>query len=433
MELLSFSEFINSHNIKVTDFINEGGAFGHMSHPYDDTSLTFGEIKDIIEQALQGQLNKEVEVTEKLDGQAIAISWRNGHLIAARNKGDRKNGGAAALDTQGIINKFAGRGALSDAFTYAVQDLEKAISKVPAKERDEIFKNGYAFMHLEIIYPPTSNVINYDAPHLIFHSATTYDEEGNPISDDKAVATTLQKLIKSVNADIQKHYTIRPPAVINMPKVVDFEKNRQKFMNMVLKIQKVWKNTDNDTISDYIYKEWYKFIIDKINSFGEQYSDDIIGKLIKRWAFFDNGYTINDMKKDLQPKTLKWAISFSKNEFKDVGKEILRPFEELFLNLGVEVLKNATGFLAANPDKVVQDIKQRLENLQKEVEKTGNLELIHKMKYQLSRLQAIGGFDAIVPTEGIVFQYNNKTYKLTGAFASVNQLLGILKYNISPS
>ena len=435
MKLLSFTEYVNeNYNVDVADFILEGGAFGHMSHPYDDTSLTFTQIKDIIDQALQGQLNKEVESTEKLDGQAIAISWRDGHLVAARNKGDRKNGGAAAMTVQQVIDKFAGRGDLSDGFTFAIEDLESAISKVSAKDRDLIFKDGYAFMHLEVIYPPSTNVINYDAPHLIFHSATTYDEEGNPVSDDKEAANTLQKLIKGVNSDIQKHYVIRPPAVIDMPKVIDFEENQARFMKIVDKIQKKWSLSATDTIGDYIYKEWESFLEKKAQSLDleVEVAEEKIPLLIKRFGFYDNGYSVGNMKKDFKesPKFLKWVVGFAKKEFKQVGKDYIQPIEELFLSLGVEVLKNATGYLAANPDKVVQDIKKQLEDLQKQIEKSGDLTLMHKMKYQLSRLQAIGGFDAILPTEGIVFQYNGKTYKLTGAFASVNQILGTLKYSM---
>ncbi len=47
------------------------------------------------------------------------------------------------------------------------------------------------------------------------------------------------------------------------------------------------------------------------------------------------------------------------------------------------------------------------------------------MKFELERIQAIGGFEKLVPTEGIVFVYKGKTYKLTGLFAPINQLLGI--------
>ena len=57
-----------------------------------------------------GNLCREDNVTEKLDGQNIMISWKDGKLIAARNKGHIKNGGATALDAKGISGKFAGRG-----------------------------------------------------------------------------------------------------------------------------------------------------------------------------------------------------------------------------------------------------------------------------------------------------------------------------------
>ena len=36
-----------------------GGAYGHMSHPFDDKDLTFGDLKKIITLGLSGQLNRE--------------------------------------------------------------------------------------------------------------------------------------------------------------------------------------------------------------------------------------------------------------------------------------------------------------------------------------------------------------------------------------
>ena len=51
---------------------------------------------------------------------------------------------------------------------------------------------------------------------------------------------------------------------------------------------------------------------------------------------------------------------------------------------------------------------------------------LNKLKGQLDRLNAIGGFDAVVPTEGIVFKYNGNTYKFTGAFAPINQITGLM-------
>jgi hypothetical protein len=61
---------------ELRELITEGGAYGHMAHPFDDKDLTFKDLKNIIEMGLGGQLNREDNVTEKLDGQNLMISWR---------------------------------------------------------------------------------------------------------------------------------------------------------------------------------------------------------------------------------------------------------------------------------------------------------------------------------------------------------------------
>ena len=47
---------------------------------------------------------------------------------------------------------------------------------------------------------------------------------------------------------------------------------------------------------------------------------------------------------------------------------------------------------------------------------------------ELERLAAVGGKDKIVPNEGIVFTYKGGKYKLTGTFASLNQILGLMYF-----
>jgi hypothetical protein len=61
---------------ELRELITEGGAYGHMAHPFDDKDLTFKDLKNIIEMGLGGELNREDNVTEKLDGQNLMISWR---------------------------------------------------------------------------------------------------------------------------------------------------------------------------------------------------------------------------------------------------------------------------------------------------------------------------------------------------------------------
>ena len=62
------------------------------------------------------------------------------------------------------------------------------------------------------------------------------------------------------------------------------------------------------------------------------------------------------------------------------------------------------------------------------VQKSGDVKKIAKLRMELERLAAVGGKDKIVPNEGIVFTYKGGTYKLTGTFASLNQILGLMYF-----
>ena len=64
----------------------------------------------------------------------------------------------------------------------------------------------------------------------------------------------------------------------------------------------------------------------------------------------------------------------------------------------------------------------------RDLQNNPNPATISKLELELKRIERLGGFDALVPSEGVVFTYGGHTYKLTGAFAPVNQILGVLKY-----
>ncbi len=91
--------------------------------------------------------------------------------------------------------------------------------------------------------------------------------------------------------------------------------------------------------------------------------------------------------------------------------------------------------LAVNPNQSIQKMKKSLADSVDQIyalvknNKMGDDDApLRFLKAQLKRLEKIGGYDAILPTEGIVFKHNNKLYKLTGAFAPVNQIIGYIKF-----
>ena len=413
------------------ELLLEGGAYGHLNHPFDNKNLTFSDFKTLIINTLQGNLDKEGPVTEKTDGQNIMISWKNGKLVAARNKGHIKNFGANSLDISGIRNMFSGRGDIEKAFVSAMTDLQKALKGLSKKQKDKIFAEGKKFMSLEVMYPATSNVIPYDKSLLQFHGTIEYDSAGSPIGEDRGSARMLAGMIKQINQDVQRTYSITKPFITQLPVVKNFAQRQSYFLGKLQKLQNIYKLTDSATLGDYHQAYWMEYIYNGAkNTDYPNPSNDVLMKLTKRWAFFDKSYKVPMIKKDLKeyPKFLDWVLSTDKMDHAKLQKKHIRDWEVLFFELGAEILKNMSDFIAANPTKAAQQIRKDLVKAINQVKKSTDPKVLSTLKTQLDRLNAIGGLKSVVPSEGITFVFKGKLYKYTGAFAPANQILGMLKF-----
>ena len=413
---------ILKHNLKSPiDFLKEsllveGGAYGHMAHPFDiEMGLTFGDLKQIVVRALNGDLEL---AREKTDGQALAVSWVNGRLVAARNKSHLKNKGAGAMTIGQVAEKFANRGGLTDAYNFAMQDLSKAIGALSDAQRKKVFKDGSSFMNLEVIYPTSVNVIPYNQPLLVFHGTFDYDMDGTIVGENQQAASILGGMIKQVNAHVQAKYTIQGPPMNKLPKSEHLSKLQGKYLAMISKLQSEFKLSDSDGVADY-HQSWWTNFVEK-NAKKLDYQQKI--GLIKRWAFGDKGFRIAEITDD---KLRAWAEQTDKQDQQKISKQNLMRFEEIFLGVGADVLSFMDSVLTANPDSAKRQMVARLQSTISQVKASGDPKKIEKLKLELSRLNALGGFEKIVPNEGIVFVYGGNTYKLTGAFAPLNQILGI--------
>jgi hypothetical protein len=406
--------FVNEH--RVVSLLKEGGAYGHMSHPFDDMGLTFGDLKRIISGALNGRLEL---AREKTDGQALAISWKNGRLIAARNKGHLANAGKNAMGIEDVASKFAGRGGLTDAYNFAMKDLNAAISGLSEKQKEKIFSNGKCFMNLEVIWPESVNVIPYGQALLVFHGTVCYDESGKAIGADQSTARILAGMIKQINANVQSKYTIAGPPVLELPQSKELSSKQGYWFGKLKKLQSKFGLSDSDSVSDYHHSWWADFIDKESPVKPDKLTKEA---LIRRWGFGEKSFRLNT----ISDKTLQdWAMEHDKVNVPKQQRDNIKPFEEIFLGVGSEVLQFVTSVITVHPDKAIRAMKAKLDSVAQKVKQTGDPSIIKKFKNELERLNSLGGVDKIVAAEGIVFVYNGKTYKLTGTFAALNQLLGI--------
>jgi hypothetical protein len=326
------------------------------------------------------------------------------------------------MDINAVAAKFEGRGDIKDAFVNSMADLENALKELDEDTLNNVFQNGTRFLNMEIIYPETKNVITYGPQaYLQFHGLDEFNLESATKIESYGVPDSLKDLTQNVNARTQDTFEIIPPKIVKTQEVPDFSEKESYYLDQINQLQQEFNLSDDDPVLTY-HEKWWEQNIDELFP---DVTEEEKNALVRRWASFKKDFPL---RKITDKETSAKVIEFDKNDFKQTNKQNVYQFEKIFLELGADVLANIDGFLAANPDESVQKLRKDVQDVQKQIEDSGDLDVLKKLEYQLKRIEDIGGFEKLVPSEGIVFIYQGKTYKLTGLFAPINQLLGLTKY-----
>jgi hypothetical protein len=412
---------------KNDNMLKEGGAFGHINHPFEDLNLTFLDIKNLIHLGLSGELGFELETTEKIDGQNIYITYIDGNVYAARNNKELK----LPLNKDEIRDKFKHKPELANAFYFAMQDIENFISNFSQDDIDELFENGNYFINMEIYYPESKNVIDYDKAMLVFHNfINPFEYNTSSIISDKRdkFLNKIKNMITNVNKDIRNHFEIVPPVFLNTNKVENFDKKKDEYIKKLDEFVSTYNLNYTNTIFDYIYKKFENDIVLRLLNSYNVFIDEDLKKGIVEWLMNVKNKSINKsyIEKHVSNKNFTKSL-FSINR-EEKFKEYIKPIEILILQLGKEILQHVNGFLNSENSEKVNKIKSDIVNAIYIIKNSNNIEDINLLTKNLEKINKIGGLDSIVPSEGLVFKYKGNLYKMTGAFAPVNQILGILKY-----
>lgn len=404
--------------------IVEGGAAGHLAHPYEDDSLTFGDLKEMAKRGLVGGLDAEGPVTEKLDGQNITFSVRDGRVIFARNKGHVKNRGQNALDVAGIRGMFRGHPNpnIEKAFNQTAEDIQAAIDALPEEQRQQMFGEGSKFMNVEIIFPDTKNVIPYGKPVLVFHGTIEYDEAGEEVGRNVDDAKILDQQLQAVSAQRQRTFGLSGPQPItfNDADTVRNKERLQQYGAEIARIQEEFDLDDKSTLEDYKVAWWSR----EIDNMGIDWTPEEREGLIRRWAMGEKKFGVKDIE---DPEKKKAFREFEKTQLAAKQKAATRPIERIFLRIGADTLLRVTNTLGANNPEMAAKLKQEVRDAIEKIRETGDENQLAMLQQQIERLDDLG-IERIVPSEGLVFIYNGRPYKFTGAFAPVNQILGMMKF-----
>lgn len=408
----------------VLEQIDEGGLGGHMAHVHEDQDLTFGEIKAIMHQASKGKLEA---VTEKLDGQNTFFSYdqQNG-LRFARNTENIVTGGMGADE---IESRWADKPTVAKAFGKAYKILAAAVAVLSPAARKKIFNDGKIWYSAEIVGTLNPNVINYDQDAIVFHeSGTVYDENGQPLNIDTSAnfAALIANVNRMQNAVKETGWQVLGPVMVNLQKLANNEpleiglSSLNEFMNR-------WTMDNENNLNDAFHEHLVQDYLKDLTA-----DDDTKLYIAELISDFDNTLTskkpaLNDLvEQGLLIKEQYKMIT----ELIKIGPKLytkfVEPVRDIIREFAIAMLRGVQSYLILNPNQEIQRLRSKVETAIQQIKNTRTEREIDIMNKELSRLR---GLDNITSSmEGIAFKYNGKLYKLTGAFAPVNQILGIEKY-----
>ena len=428
----SYEDFVNGKKLSVSfSSICEGGAYGHLSHPFEKRDLTFGDMKEICNLTINGLFTTDNMVAEKTDGQNLMVCWKDGRLVASRNKSHLKNKGENALSKEEIAD-YLGKGkpeALKQAWIDALTDLENALLHCNQSELEKMFRGGERFMSLEVICPEAEQTIPYGSSMIVFHGWKEYDINGNEISEDKISAKTIAKLIGDANQSQQKRFLIRGPQEYD---IKPFENHEERYKNYIDRINEIMSRnslyTDETNLDDFVLSETKDFLLKEIPELKDvEWGEITLDIVAANVSGINRSIDIRKIKNFLKSYGVSDKVAnFQQN--KQFRNNILRPIISLFMDLGLDTCRNIRKFLATNPEEAARKLRKKYLDAINRIKEEGTDVGIAYMEEQLGHLSDPSALENLLPTEGITFLYRGKLYKLTGYFQVLNNICGYFKY-----
>lgn len=431
-------------------FLLEGGVGGHMSHLYDNPRLTFATIKKVLQDAAEGRL----EGTEKTDGQNLFISFSVPEQKAkgARNKSNIKAGG---LDAADLAKKFAGRGPLEKTFSEALAAFEEVVRDMPRAQQIQIFgPNTNVYFSAEIIDPRSSNLINYDTKTLAIHrgGAEFSRETGDPIEievedpnypgelikttkDVSTNAELLDSLLKDKQDEIKKRdYGVEMDA-INILRGLEEDTALNIALDELENEISSEGISDNQTVLEYVMAKISNWFAEEGLELDEEIEKKILQKILLsdptyRYAFgygrkLGREWNKSTILKDVPPEQ-KEKVRYAIDNAASILKTSIAPIESIIHDFSVEMLKSLKSIFILDNEKELARQRKEVEKAIKAIEASGSEEAMRILQKQMEKLKSVENISTAA--EGFVFDYDGHTYKFTGNFAPMNQLLGLFKY-----
>ena len=435
----------------------EGGVGGHMNHPYDNDELTFGQLKDMLRSAVAGELRG----TEKTDGQNLFISFDidSQKAKAIRNKTQIKAGGLNPEQLDAFFSEHPAQ-ALRYSFVEALQAFEKFAQQLPKKTQLEIFgPSGDIYFNTEVMNPGTpgfekgdprgqgtQNVVPYDKKTLLIHGVghAELDKETGNATDTNVSSNyrALEQALEGKQVEDPAMFSIETHPTRELAPS-GLEKASAVLPKTLAAIDNVMSDSgadENTSLVNFVVEQAKADVYAAVPGLDEERIEAFALKFLNLCKRTDNqGYLrCNDKKNKaliLPNENIRVLLSGLSGDdvrnlkaLKDKMKEGVyrRPLALALADFTNAILDGFDSAFISDNEKQKNILRSQLRKVMKQIAKSDNEAAKEGLRLELEKLKNIENVNT--PTEGFVFKYNGDVYKFTGAFAPMNQILGMPKF-----
>lgn len=381
----------------------EGGAGGHMAHPFDYTDFTANDLIELVNSLFSGKIE---HLKEKLDGMNINASMNNnGEIIFVRNEAERNSekGGVLLKDLE---IRWEGKEHQKKVFMTAGKIIEQIFPKV-GKDFFNPDKTHRKYINCECIIAGKTNIMPYAKDCVAFHGYQIWEWDGKKWQFQDDVEGNVDELYNAAEG-IDEAKPRQDLMIKNLENSIQFAK---KFTKDIIEL---WNKEGLD--SNMSIEEWKKSRYHKLAPKWCKDDLDIFNRLCNN----DKSINLRELKKRYPDEDLS---ELDKSMKRELVSKIMEPIDNLFLSIGNELIDQLDGFINSNnKNDIIDIIKKDTENIIKTINQSDSTDAKDKLEKCMRRLQALGNkYNA---AEGIVVMWKNRRMKFTGSFAALNQALG---------
>ena len=389
-----------------------GGVAGHLSHLHENLDFTFGEIRSI----LRDVASANIEVVEKVDGQNLFFTYRDGALMTARNAGDVKKGG---MTPEEFAGKWKGHPA-EDAFMNGFKAITRAVERMSDQDKADVFANGGNYINAEIMYVGNPNIIQYGANNVVLHNLQNFDGP-EPRVESQGPFKQLVQAVEDIEGELDAEgWRVSGPQIVELQDI-----SQGEHLAVLEDGLSSFGMSDDATIGDFVAEKLRQGEVGNIPIpvvKQEELINIIIGK--------ESAPSYSDFKKSI-PKDVHKTVSAlaTKTNSKKTIARATAPIERVISDFAIEVMRGMKSFFqAGDSDAEIARMKEELQASISAIESAQGSDAEALGDMLAAQMEKLGDIENVASDmEGIVFEQppgSGKLYKLTGSFAMANQIIG---------